>query len=103
MALASCGSNPKPPPPGLLEVPIAESLRAPCPRPALPAIPREMPATREGVIETVLKPVLAFSVRQEAATSVCEARKDAMVSVADAHNQIVRQLNAPKRPWWKVW
>jgi hypothetical protein len=40
----------------------------------------------------------AFSVRQEAALQVCEARRAAVVSIVDAHRATVE----PK-PWWRLW
>jgi hypothetical protein len=38
----------------------------------------------------------AFSLRQEAALSVCEAKRDALLSAIDAHNSAVAALS--KRP-----
>ena len=46
-------------------------LRDPCPRPDRPAAP-------------TVGELAAFSVRQEAAIGVCEARKDAVVALIDA-------------------
>ncbi len=46
-------------------------LRAPCPRPERPSRP-------------TAGDLAAFSVRQEAALNVCEARKDAAVAIVDA-------------------
>ncbi len=45
----------------------------------------------------------AFSVRQEAAISVCEARKDAAVGVIDAANVALHALAEPpvRRRWLK--
>jgi hypothetical protein len=77
MASTACaGRTPSPP---LLTIPVAESLRAPCPRP-------------DGVeaVRTVGE-LAAFSVRQEAALAVCDARREALVAGADAHNALVAQ------------
>lgn len=46
---------------------------------------------------------MQFSVRQEAAVSICEARKDAAIAVIDAHNTILSDLTKPQRPWWQLW
>lgn len=62
-----------------------------------------MPSMRDEVVERVVRPVLGFSVNQEAAISVCEARKDAAVAVIDAHNTIATEVAKPQRPWWKLW
>ncbi len=74
LALSACAS---PTPPPLLMVPVARSLREPCPRPAPEAV-------------VTAGDLAAFSLRQEAALSICEARRAALVSVADAHNAAVR-------------
>jgi hypothetical protein len=50
-----------------------------------------------------MPPVFAFSVRREAALSVCAARKDAVIAVIDAHNSIVTELAKPQRPWCHFW
>lgn len=71
---------------------MATSLRAPCARPPRPAAPD-------------VGELAGFSVRQEAALSVCEARKDAAVSVIDTANATWAALAkalAP-RPWWRLW
>lgn len=73
----------KPPPPApIAQVP--ESLRAKCPRPD--------PA---GVV--TVSDVLAFSIHQEAAISICETKKDAAVAIIDAANEAQK----PKREWWR--
>lgn len=64
-------------------------LRNPCPRPDRPAAP-------------TLGVLAVFSVRQEAALSTCEARKDAAVALLDAEAVALRPA-AAKRPWWRVW
>ena len=88
------GCAPKPAPAvGLLIIPVATTLRSPCPRPARP----RQPSVGE---------LAGFSVEQEAAISVCETRKDAAVAVIDAHNRIaadVAERLKPPRPWWRRW
>ena len=64
-------------------------LRDPCPRPDRPSAP-------------TLGVLAVFSVRQEAALSTCEARKDAAVALLDAEAAALRPP-PPKRPWWRVW
>ena len=66
-------------------------LLQPCPRPDRPATPDA------GALA-------AFSVRQEAAISVCEARKDAAVQALDAGDAALRALAAaPARRLWPPW
>ena len=69
---------------------MAQSLRDPCPRPDRPGAPD-------------LGALAVFSVRQEAALSTCEARKDAAVALLDAEAAALRPAPPSKRPWWKVW
>ena len=64
-------------------------LRAPCPRPDRP------PAPDAGALA-------AFSLRQEAAISVCEARKDAVVAVVDAGNAALSALAKPAPRRWRL-
>lgn len=47
----------------------------------------------------------AFSVAQEAAIGVCEARKDAAVAIIDAHAaaSAALQVSLKPRPWWALW
>lgn len=71
------------------------ALREPCPRPDRP----ETPSAGQ---------LAGFSVRQESALSVCEARKDAAVAVIDAVNAYAARLAAAlapgaRRPWWRLW
>lgn len=80
--LAGCASAPSPGP----FTPVAAILRQPCPRPDRPQSP-------------TLGQLAGFSVRQEAAITICEQRKDAAVAVIDAVNAITR----PRRPWWRPW
>ncbi len=70
LASTACATRP-PPPAALPPIPVAQVLRDPCPRPDRP------PAPNVGELA-------AFSVRQEAAIGVCEARKDAAVALIDA-------------------
>ena len=65
-------------------------LRDPCPRPDRPAAPD-------------LGALAVFSVRQEAALSTCEARKDAAVSLLDAQAAALRPASRARRPWWRAW
>ena len=94
LASTACATRPGPTaPPPPLQAQVAASLREPCPRPDRPAAP--------GVGE-----LAAFSVRQESALSVCEARKDAAVAVIDAFDAAANRLAAalaPKKPWWSRW
>jgi hypothetical protein len=64
----------------LLTLPVAEVLREACPRP-------------EGAeaVRTVGE-LAAFSVRQEAALAICDARREALVQGVDAHNVLAAQL-----------
>lgn len=64
---------------------MAETLRQDCPRP-------------DGVeaVKTVGE-LAAFSVRQEAALAVCDARRGALVQSVDAHNALAAQMAAPGR------
>ena len=64
-------------------------LRAACPRPDKPAAPDA------GALA-------AFSLRQEAAISVCEARKDAAVAVIDAADAALASLAKPAPRWWRL-
>ena len=85
----ACATRPPPvvPPP---IPPVAQVLRDPCPRLDRPAAP-------------TLGVLAVFSVRQEAALSTCEARKDAAVALLDAEAQALRPATTLKRPWWRVW
>ncbi len=73
-----------------LQLPVAATLRAPCPRPDRPDAPD-------------LGALAAFSLRQEAALNVCEARKDAAVGVLDAGNAALRALAKPEPRRWPPW
>lgn len=70
---------------------MASVLRDPCPRPDRPAAPS-------------VGELAAFSVRQEAALVVCEARKDAAVALIDAQAALIARpasVAAKARPWWR--
>ena len=70
---------------------MAAVLREPCPRPDRPQAP-------------TLGALAVFSVRQEAALSTCEARKDAAVALVDAAAaSVLAPSPKVKRPWWRVW
>lgn len=78
--LSGCAKPPAPVP-----IPVPESLRAKCPRPD--------PASVATVSD-----VLAFSIRQDAAIGICEAKKEAAVAFIDANNE----LQKPKPvPFWR--
>ena len=78
MGLTGCASLPPP-----LTITIPAMLREPCPRPDTAGV------------ETV-GDLAAFSVRQEAALSVCNDRRQALVDIINEHGRIV----AP-RPWYR--
>ena len=61
-------------------VPVMASLRSPCPR-----------VSGEDDVRTA-GDLAAYSLRQEAALAVCEARRDAILSAVDAHNAAVSGL-----------
>ena len=64
----------------------------------VPPILREScPRADVGPLETV-GDLGALALRQEAALSVCNARREAVVAIVDAHRQTVTP-----RPWWKLW
>ena len=66
---------------------MAESLRRPCPRPAADF--------------ATLGDLGAFAVKQQAALSVCEAMKTALVQTIDVHNAAAASLARPaRRKWW---
>jgi len=74
-----------------LTIPVAQSLREPCPRPAAEF--------------ATIGDLAAFAVREEAALSICDARRGAAVAVIDAHNATVAQLKRQlePKPWWRFW
>lgn len=82
-SLAGCafGGSRSPPP---LTVPVSPLLREPCPRPERPAA--------DGLTVGLLA---LFSIRQEAAISVCDARRAALVETIDLAGKVTRP-----RPWW---
>lgn len=65
-----------------LQIPVPQTLREECPRPEL-------------AVETV-GDLAAFSVRQEAAISVCNERRRALTEIIDAANE-----RPPKVAWWR--
>ena len=78
--LASCAGTPKP-----LTINVPPILREACPRADV------------GPLETV-GDLGALALRQEAALTVCDGRRAAVVAIVDAHRQTV-----DPRPWWKLW
>jgi len=84
LACVGCTSLPQTPP--LLTIPVAENLRKKCPF-----------AEGADAVRTV-GDLAAFSIQQEAALLVCEARREALVAGIDAHNALAAQLaQQPKR------
>jgi hypothetical protein len=75
-----CAHQPSP-----LTINVPDSLRSPCERPAI-----------EGV--KTVGDLAAVSIRQEAALSVCDARKSAVIAIVDAYKAVV-----DPKPWWKWW
>ena len=65
---------------------MADALRQPCPR-----------ADGAQEVRTV-GDLAAFSVRQEGALSVCEARRTALVDTVDAHNALAAQIGVGAKP-----
>jgi hypothetical protein len=78
LALAGCATQAPP-----MQINLPQSLKAPCERAEI------------GPLATV-GDLGALVVRQEAAVSICDAKRDAVVSIVDAYNQAVK----PKR-WWQ--
>lgn len=44
-----------------------------------------------------------FSVQQEAAISVCDARREELVNNSLNFNKIIEMLMTPKKSWWQFW
>lgn len=76
--------------PPILTIPVSPLLREACPRPDFQAV------------QTVGE-LAAFSVRQEAAVGVCDARRAAAVAVIDATNALSAQMaeRLKPKPWWR--
>ena len=75
LGVAACGTTTSP----RIEVPA--SLRASCVRP-------------DGADEwKLIGDLAAYSIRQDAALKVCDAKREALVSIIDAAK--------PARPWWR--
>ena len=75
LALSGCAQTPL-----ILSVPVAQSLRNPC------------PDVRETEPVRTAGDLAAFSVKQEAALQVCEARRAAILAAVDAHNAAAQGL-----------
>ena len=90
LAVAGCATATATAPP--ISIPISSLLREPCPRP---------PGYETAV---TVGDLAAFSVRQEAAISVCNERRAAVVSVLDAYNSMAAQMaeKLKPRPWWRL-
>lgn len=80
---ASCATKASPSP--FLSIPVAENLRTNCP-----------PADNPEAVQTV-GDLAAFSIRQEAALQVCDARRGALVATIDAANAMAAQVAAKPR------
>lgn len=78
--LASCAGSPKP-----LTINVPPVLKEPCPRADV------------GPMETV-GDLGALVLRQEAALTVCDGRREAVVAIVEAHRQTV-----DPRPWYRFW
>lgn len=78
LALTGCAANPK-----AVAINLPSLLKEPCPRAEL------------GPLATA-GDVGALVIRQEAAVQVCDARREAVVSIVEGYNTAVR----PKR-WWQ--
>lgn len=79
LLLPACATAPKP-----VTINLPPLLREPCPRAEIKA------ATVGDLGETI--------VRQEGAVAVCDARREAIAAIVDAHTQTVTA-----KPWWKLW
>lgn len=77
LALTGCATQP-----GAVTINLPASLRAPCDR------------AEVGPLATV-GDLGSFAVRQEAALSVCDGRREAIVAIVDGYAEVTR----PKRRW----
>ena len=73
--------------PAPLVIQLPETLRAPCQHP------------NPDQVQTAAD-LAAYSIRQAAGIEICNAKREAVVAIVDAHKQIV---DPPKRPWWRLW
>lgn len=80
LALTSCASPPKP-----VLINIPPILRESCERADL------------GPLATV-GDMGAMILREEAALTVCDGRRQALTAIVDAHARIVTS-----KPWWRFW
>ena len=90
--LASTGCAHSPQPSGLIQIQTPALFRQACPRPTRPDSP-------------TIGDLATFSIEQEAAIGVCDARRSALVQIVDVQDRAQAALTralAP-RPWWKVW
>ncbi len=76
-ALTGCAATPKP-----VTIRVPDMLATPCPRPD----PSDV---------STIGDLATFSIRQEAALGVCDARRAALVEVIGAHTTAVTPA-----PWW---
>lgn len=68
------------------------------------------PADAEGGVPAPVQPeapsvgeLAGFWVQQEAALSICEARKDAAVAVMEAYNRAASTPHGRASRWWRPW
>ncbi len=90
--LASTGCAHSPPPTGLIQVQTPALLRQACPRPPRPDSP-------------TIGDLATFSIEQEAAIGVCDARRSALAQIVDVQTRAQADLTRAlsPRPWWRVW
>lgn len=105
LALGGCAT---PAPPPLTGVVLSPMDRQPADNPpfpditALPAPNSDGAAEREYLTQTVIMPLMRFSLSQEAAGAAERQRADAVVAKVDAYNQSI-EARAPAariRRWW---
>lgn len=75
-----------------MQIPVRAELTQSCPRPDKP--------DPKGLTVGALA---FFSVLQEGALGVCDARREELVNNQIAFNKIVEQVSKPVKPWWHFW
>lgn len=83
LAFGGCASQASQPP--LLSIPVAETLRAPC------------PSAKGAESVRTIGELAAFSILQQAALVVCDGYRSALVQTVDAHNALAAQMVAKPR------
>ncbi len=91
-ALASTGCAHSSPATGLIQVQTPALLRQACPRPPRPDSP-------------TIGDLATFSIEQEAAIGVCDARRSALAQIVEVQSRAQAALTRALAPraWWKVW